>query len=402
MFSTREAGGQELTTWTVQPGDTWAALALRRGVAASELQRLNPHPNRQRQPIIGREVILPAAGAEKQGRLLRPLDGGLLATALRTGVSPWLLAAANGLERPSSSHLLALLWIPGEGIPRELPAGFQDLTLSHVPARAGEGMAFTAAFAADPGPLDVSLGTAVGSFHYNPNTGRGIGLLATGAFFEPGAPELVIAASGKPLWAQPWGFGAKEWTFNQITLTGSAAEISQEEIQAERERLFTLWSEQSPAPLWTTSFVEPVTDYLQHSSLYGARRSYNGGPYRTYHEGLDFAAYGGTPVRTPAGGTVVLAEQLYVRGGAVIVDHGLGIYSGYYHLSAVHVEAGRRVEAEELIGEVGTTGLSTGNHLHWDLLVNGIWVDPQAWLDDGMACWLLAAWGSRCSEEPGG
>ena len=73
----------------------------------------------------------------------------------------------------------------------------------------------------------------------------------------------------------------------------------------------------------------PLDDYLEISSLYGARRSYGGGPYDRYHEGLDFSAYGGTAVHAPAAGTVSLAENLVARGGAVLLDHGLGVFRGY-------------------------------------------------------------------------
>jgi murein DD-endopeptidase MepM/ murein hydrolase activator NlpD len=185
-----------------------------------------------------------------------------------------------------------------------------------------------------------------------------------------------------------------------LTLTGEAAEIDQQARDEERARLREIWTQITPQPLWETGFQTPIADYLALTANYGARRSYNGGPYLTYHEGVDFSAYGGTPVYAPAAGTVVLAEPLYVRGGAVIIDHGLGIYSGYYHLSAVHATAGQQVRPGDLLGEVGTTGLSTGNHLHWDLLINGIWVDAAAWQEQNLACWLLDGLGRSCLPAP--
>lgn len=213
------------------------------------------------------------------------------------------------------------------------------------------------------------------------------------------APELLIIPDGAPAWSQPWLFKDNEWEYQQLTLTGTAAQIDQESIQQERERLFQLWAQVSSAPQWTDPFQFPITDYLEISSPYGARRSYNGGPYRTYHEGLDFSAYGGTQVYAPAGGTVILAEMLYVRGGAVILDHGLGIYTGYYHMSGIAVQAGQTVLPGDPLGEVGTTGLSTGNHLHWDLLVAATWVDPAAWTEQDMACWILTGLGQACENQ---
>ncbi|MCA9925568.1 MAG: M23 family metallopeptidase, partial [Anaerolineales bacterium] len=218
----------------------------------------------------------------------------------------------------------------------------------------------------------------------------------TGAFYGAGEPELSITTESG-FWSQPWRFVDDKWDFQEITLTGTAAAIDQAAIQAERERLFVIWNQATDMPQWDAPFHLPIDSYLSITSDFGARRSYNGGPYSTYHEGVDFAAYGGTPVTAPAAGTVVIAETLFVRGGAVIVDHGLGIYSGYYHMADVAVAPGQIVVPGQLLGEVGTTGLSTGNHLHWDLLVNGIWVDAFAFYEQDMACWVLTGLGRPCS-----
>jgi len=120
------------------------------------------------------------------------------------------------------------------------------------------------------------------------------------------------------------------------------------------------------------------------TSPFGERRSYNGGPVSSYHDGVDFGAPEGTPVYAPAAGIVVLAEPLTVRGYAVIIDHGLGIFTGYWHLSDILVEAGQQVKKGDLIAAVGNTGLSTGSHLHWELRVGGIAVDPLQWVEQEM------------------
>jgi murein DD-endopeptidase MepM/ murein hydrolase activator NlpD len=228
------------------------------------------------------------------------------------------------------------------------------------------------------------------------NGERVVGLVGTGAFFYPGAPEFSVSIQGRGLWSQPFALERGTWDFDQVTLTGAAAAIDQEAIAEERARLNGLWSRVTPGPQWQQPFALPIDNYLDVSSRYGARRSYNGGPYSTYHEGVDFSAYGGTPVYAPAAGTVVLAEELYVRGGAVIIDHGLGVFSGYYHMSEVHVNAGDEVLPRTLLGAVGSKGLSSGNHLHWDFLVGGVWVDAIAWMEQGLDCWILEAWGASC------
>jgi len=99
------------------------------------------------------------------------------------------------------------------------------------------------------------------------------------------------------------------------------------------------------------------------------------------HAGEDFAVPPGTPVLAPAAGTVVLAEPLFVRGNAVVIDHGRGVYSGYWHMQSLSVKAGDRVSPGEVLGTVGSTGLSTGAHLHWEMRVDGIAVDPLQWVE---------------------
>ena len=383
----------------VQVGDTWAALSRRYGVAPEALRAANPHPNPYRQPVIGGTVRIPAPGPEQPGALVRSDEGGLLRLAARHRLNPGALARLNGMAHPYRPLLGRVLFLPGGEVPpRELPHGLDTLELSAAPAQPGQALAYRAT-AAEPISLTVKLGSI--PWDSFTNGGNLVGLGGTGAFYPPGEPELSIVPAGGPAWSQPWRFEAGTWDFDQVTLTGAAAQIDAAAIRAERERLFTIWSERTPVPQWQTPFAEPVQSYLRVSSNYGARRSYNGGPYRTYHEGVDYAAYGGTPVYAPARGTVVLAEELYVRGGAVIVDHGLGIYSGYYHMSAVHARPGQVVEPGALLGEVGTSGLSSGNHLHWDLLVAETWVDAAAWRAQGLGCWILAGWGAPCRGEDG-
>ena len=396
--SARQAGDATFAH-TVQPGDTWTALAMRYGLTVDELHQANPHPNPVRNPVIGDMVIIPSEGQEQiMGRLLRSADGSLLRLAVQANVSPWQLAAANQIADPLRPLFGRAIFIPGgTSPPRELPAGFEALELSAIPAQPGWPIAFRALGAAMKS-VSARLGTArMDAFVQTPHI---VGVGGTGAFFAPGAPELTIITDQTQFWAQPWRFVAGSWDFDQVTLTGEAAAIDQEAIAAERERMFQIWTKASPQPLWHSAFQQPIENFLRISSTYGARRSYNGGPYSSYHEGVDFSAYQGEPVYASGDGVVALAEMLYVRGGAVVIDHGFGIYTGYYHMSALHVQPGQEVTSGQLIGEVGSEGLSSGNHLHWDLLVAATWVDAAAWQEQNLACWILDGWGTPCVENP--
>jgi LysM repeat protein len=382
----------------VEPGDTWPALAARYQVDENALRAESGTLNRQLEPVIGESITLPAGAAERGGRLVRPGGGGLVATAAAHNLAPWALAAANGMSSPYDPPLQRpLLIATAEGTPKDWPIGLTDLEVSQAVAAPGAALGFRGSLETDAA-IEASLG---GRPWGAGREGNGVvGLGGFGAFYGSGRPELRIKVGDGPVWAQPWRVTDREWIFQDLTLAGEAAEIDQAEIEAERERVRAIWAEFTPEAQWDGPFQLPIADFLEITAGYGARRSYNGGPVRSYHEGVDFSAYAGTPVRAPAAGTVVLAEPLIARGGAVMIDHGLGIYTGYYHLSAIHATVGQAVRPGDLLGEVGTTGLSTGNHLHWDLLASGSNVDAQLWMDQNVACWVLEGLGRPCAAAP--
>lgn len=382
----------------VEVGDTWAALAMRYNMDETELKALNVTMNTTREPAIGRQIRLPDEAIEHSGHLIRPAGGGLTAKSAELRMSTWSLALSNGLDSPYKPAFYKPLYLPGDGRITDLPLNMSALELSAIPALPG--MALGLRGTVDPKDYQIVAELDGLPVSIQIDGERFIGVVGTSAFYRGGEPELFIQIGDNPAWAQPWVFASREWIYQQLTLTGEAAKIDQAARDEERARLKELWASATPYALWSESFRIPLDEYLEVTANYGARRSYNGGPYLTYHEGVDFSAYGGTPVLAAAAGTVVLAEPLYVRGGAVIIDHGLGIFTGYYHMSAIHAEVGQQVEPGDLLGEVGTTGLSTGNHLHWDLLINGVWVDGVMWRDTSMDCWLLDGLGRPCSGIP--
>jgi murein DD-endopeptidase MepM/ murein hydrolase activator NlpD len=113
------------------------------------------------------------------------------------------------------------------------------------------------------------------------------------------------------------------------------------------------------------------------SHNFGQRRILNGQP-RSSHAGVDFASATGTLVRAAQCGRIALAENLFFSGGTVVIDHGLGLYTFYGHLSAILVKEGQRVQAGVPVGKVGATGRATGPHLHWSVRLNGARVNPLA------------------------
>lgn len=138
-----------------------------------------------------------------------------------------------------------------------------------------------------------------------------------------------------------------------------------------------VFAEFTPERLWSGPFIFPVPGSI--SSPYGIGRSYNGGPVTSYHHGTDFPRDEGTPVAASNSGRVAYAGDLPVRGTSVIIDHGAGVFSGYHHLASAAVQAGQSVATGDLVGYVGASGLATGPHLHWEIIVDGVEVDPVLW-----------------------
>lgn len=151
--------------------------------------------------------------------------------------------------------------------------------------------------------------------------------------------------------------------------------------EPEDDLIFQVTSPFTNEKLWSGVFTYPVDDPCI-KSWFGNRRSYNDSPYNRFHTGVDFGTCAANlNIYAPADGKVVFTDSLLTRGNATLIDHGLGVYSGFWHQETILVEVGQFVKAGELIGIIGNTGRSTGPHLHWELVVNGIQVDPLPWLD---------------------
>lgn len=123
-----------------------------------------------------------------------------------------------------------------------------------------------------------------------------------------------------------------------------------------------------------TRFIWPVTGPI--SGVYGSQTILNGQP-RAPHMGVDIAAPPGTPIKAPAAGTVTLAEKdFFMTGGTVMIDHGYGLSTVYFHMSRLDVRLGQKVAQGQVIGAVGATGRATGPHLHWGLNWYQLRLDP--------------------------
>jgi len=314
-------------TYTIRPGDTLAAIADRFGMGAGELASLNSITNPDR--IIA-------------GQVLRVGSASVIAPAL---------AGGGPLER-----IQFWPWPPTQG---------QTLAV-WLEAR-------------EPMTLSVTLDGR--AYPVVTRGRRGWALIPIPPLVEPGIESLSVDVGGARVRLPiPVAAGA----FPSVNIP---AEVSQpildeaETVQAETARMDELFGGVTPDG-WTPRdrFQSPLAGEFPHTSPYGSRRTYGNSLTVTAHAGEDLSAAAGTPVLAPAVGTVVLAEPLFVRGNAVVLDHGGGVFTGYWHLSELNVQPGEQVAAGQRLGAVGSTGLSTGAHLHWEMRVGGLPVDPLQWL----------------------
>ena len=151
--------------------------------------------------------------------------------------------------------------------------------------------------------------------------------------------------------------------------------VTRARVQQEQATLNRLWDTATPDRRWRGAFRMPL-DGVGAPNGFGVRRIINGEP-RAPHTGVDFAAPAGTAVLAANAGTVALAVEHFFSGRAVILDHGLGLYTMYFHLQETLVHEGQRVAQGEAIGRVGSTGRATGPHLHWGARLYGARIDPQ-------------------------
>ncbi len=365
-------------TYVVQSGDTLYEIAIRYHTTVAAIKQLNGLKSDALQ--VGQKLAIPGtdngapAPAASTSYVVQPGDT-LQRIALRYGTTQRALQDLNGIPNPN-------LIITGQAlaIPASDTLAKPGLTVDPQIARQGGTLLIQLAkpelesVAGTLNGVSLSFTRAAGYFYAFAGISRCAKLGATALNLtetDSGGQTATLTATVT--------IAATAFPVQNINVTGTtAALLDAKLIQREEAELAALVRPRTSTRLWSGVFHQPLTGIV--SSIFGMRRSYNGGPVGACgHEGMDLAVAAGTPIYSDARGRVVFAGLTKVRGNLVVVDHGLGVYSAYYHQSEIDVKTGQMVEAGDLIGKVGTTGLSTGNHLHWSLFVNNEYVDPVEW-----------------------
>jgi murein DD-endopeptidase MepM/ murein hydrolase activator NlpD len=363
----------------VQPGETLTSIASRHGMPWQTLalaNRLtNPHLL-----YVGQALQLPSP-SDRIGALHTVQPGEtLLGIAFAYGIPVSDLRETNDL--PSSTLILPgqALIIPGEQ-PSWMPLPFESVEIWPLPVYQGQTVMVTVR-TSEPAVVEGTLLDSSLTFAEEGDSQYAIAGVHT--FTDPGLYELTLAATDSTGQRVAMSVGvaveAGQYTYERIDVPPDRTNLLDANlVAAELERIEGVRNTVSTTRRWNGPFVQPIEAAI--SSYFGTRRSYNGGPYNSYHSGIDFNAARGTPVYAPADGIVVLTEPLVVRGNAVVIDHGWGVLTSYWHLSTFEVTVGQEVRTGDLIARVGSTGLSTGAHLHWEVWAGSVSVDGRQWLE---------------------
>jgi murein DD-endopeptidase MepM/ murein hydrolase activator NlpD len=168
------------------------------------------------------------------------------------------------------------------------------------------------------------------------------------------------------------------FAYEDIELPPEVGGLLQDTARIEEERILVsnILAGFTPEKYWSGPWIMPAQGSI--SNAFGLQRSFNGGPYSP-HTGTDIANEHGTPIYASASGVVAYASALYLYGNSVIIDHGIGVFSTYNHMDSLVVAQGQFVNQGDLIGYMGSTGFSTGPHVHWEADVHGVRTDPMLW-----------------------
>jgi murein DD-endopeptidase MepM/ murein hydrolase activator NlpD len=377
-----------LETEVISLGDSLRSLSRRTQVSDQQLKKLNRMVS-PTELYVGTSLIVPMQEQQEPLSTRISLSAGesLLELAVKQGSDPWTLASVNKLSGTWSTLPGDILYSPtGEsgGNVTGLPSAFLSASIEPLPILQGGTEVIRAQV-----QEGVSLsGTLVDMpLHFFQASSGQVALQGIHALLEPGVYPLLIEGTLPD--------GGKQ-SFEQMVLVTSGEYGSEElyvppetidpaVVDPENQTIFSVISPATPTRYWDGIFASPAVYPDEFTSLYGRRRLYHGTGtdlvIEGFHTGLDFAGGEGLQISAPAPGKVVFAAPLTVRGNATIIDHGWGVYSGFWHQSQIFVNVGSMVEKGQVIGLVGGTGRVTGAHLHWEVWVNGVQVDPLDWLD---------------------
>lgn len=378
-----------LQTEIVPFGETLRSLSRRTQVSDEQLKKLNRLVS-PTELYVGISLIVPVQEGQNalNTRMTASAGESLFELAVKQGSDPWTLASMNKLSGTWNTIPGDVLYSPIAGAESNtatgLPSAFLSASISPLPVIQGSTEVIRVI---TQGNAPVSGTLFDYPLHFFAANNEQVALQGVHALLEPGVYPLRVEVTRED---------GNQQSFEQMVLVTSGNYLGEKIYvdpgtldpavsEPENQTILSVVTPSTSTKMWNAVFSSPAVFTDQFTSFFGTRRTYYGIgtdlAIEGFHTGLDFAGGDGLQIFAPAPGRVVFAAPLTVRGNATIIDHGWGVYSGFWHQSELLVNVGDVVEQGQVIGLVGGTGRVTGAHLHWEVWVNGVQVNPLDWLD---------------------
>lgn len=375
-----------LTAEPIPLGANIHNLSVRYQFPVSLLAKLNKITSPS-EVYAGSSLILPVS--EIQGlnviEILMPGDS-YLGGAIHATINPWTFILQNNIDNtwealPSQPLFYANASVTDQSLGFPIPY-ISTLKIDSLPLVQGKTVEITVT--GDP-EIEISGSLAGNTLSYYPiQSGQYYALQGIFSMAKPGLTDFVFSVSkqnspafelSQKILLQPGNYPEDPPLFVDPTT------IDPQNTKPEDDLIRSITNIIDPQKYWTGQFRDPVDEPVCIKSWYGNRRSYNGSPLDYFHTGLDYGVCANFNIYAPAAGKVVFTGPLTVRGNATVIDHGQGVFSGFWHQKEINVKVGEMVEPGQLVGLIGDTGRVTGPHLHWEIWVNGVQVNPYQWLE---------------------
>ena len=369
---------------TVNLGDSFYSISDQYQITPEQLANLN----RITSPssfFAGSEFIVPVQDKQKKTPIQSHFpDMSLSEIALLSNSNAWSVSLTNNSQNQWNILPGDQFSLPEGASPQNLQSlanPITEISITPLPLVQGSTIVFHLKTSR---PLSIVANLAGHQINFYPDGENNYyGLEGIHALDTPGLKDLEITASGqdneKITIQQQILLSAGSFIHEAVNGVDSNT-IDQNVIKQEDDILKVI-STTSSTKLWNAPFKYPVDDPCM-GSTFGNRRTYNNGTYNYYHTGVDFSVCkaNNLNIYAVAPGVVVFTGLLPTKGNFTVIDHGWGVYSCYAHQSEFKVQVGDHVDAGQNIGTIGNTGRTLGPHLHWEVWVNHIPIDPLAWV----------------------
>ncbi len=376
-------------TLVLQPmplGESYLSLKRRYMLTDADMQKLNRFSSTSPDQLyLGFQVML----ATERGELTNSARAGvgsgqsLLEIAAASGDNPWRLAAVNQLPGTWAAVPGDVLFTPArkDAGPGGLPSPITNITVDDP----GFVQGHTLVIRIDASPDATLGGEVVGSqLHFFPQDQDGWVALQ-GIPLEAEGETTILSLTGTMANGSSFSFSESariaSGNYGRTSLSVDPQFLDPEVSAEESGRVAELVSLITEEKMWSGLWGWPHDLVDDVTAGYGEFRTYNGGLTHAFHYGVDFGVnFARMNIYAPAKGRVVFAGPLDIRGNATFIDHGWGVYTAYYHQDEILVHVGDIVEPGQVIGYTGKSGRVSGPHLHWEVWVNGVPVQPLDWL----------------------